>query len=128
MNQGTIINRYSSMKGISLTGFLFYVILVIFFVLLAIKLLPPYFENAQVKEALKLTAQEPNAARLGIDKIRSSIARKLDMNNVRGVTANELKFELVDKQRYMVMDYEHRIHMVYNIDCVLVFKNREPLK
>ena len=96
-----------------------------FFLLFAFRVVPLYAENRYVISALK--SLEDGGSRLA-DMSDAEIKKKLTnfymVNNVRseGPTKN-IDIDRSNNKVVVMIDYETRVNLFYNIDLVLVFKN-----
>lgn len=113
------------MRGATLITILVMALLVIFACVIVIRLVPPYLSNYGVQDALKELAATPDADHFSVPKLKDSLSRKLQASYVKGVTADNLEIIKVDKQVTLKMKYESRVHLLGNIDAVLMFDNEE---
>lgn len=111
-------------KGITITSFLFVLIVIGFAVKLAIPIAPVYFDHYTINNAMKALAKEPDVAKMSKAKVRDLFQRKLQVNNVKNVGPDDLQFEKVDGEPFLILSYEVRKHVIGNIDAVMVFKEQ----
>lgn len=115
----------NSQSGLGMIQTLLVVLVAGFFLWSAFKIIPVYSENMYVKSALRSLAS-------GGEKIEdmsdTEITKKLTnfymVNNVRseGPTKN-IKIEREAEKAVVIVDYETRVPLMYNIDVVVKFEN-----
>lgn len=115
-------------SGLSMAGFLITLTVVIFFLFCAMKIVPMYIEYYSVKEALKDIANTSAATPATKDEIRVQFAKHLEMSYANYVkTLNVLRFETGPEGKKMVVDYERREPLFWNLDVVGKFHAEEVL-
>ncbi len=116
-------------SGLSMSGFLITLCLVIFFLYCGMKIVPMYIEFYSVKSALKGIASSSEQATAPKDQIRTFFDRRLSMSYAEYVRTQKdaLKFERGDGGMKMVVDYERREPLFLNLDVVGKFHAEQPL-
>lgn len=115
-------------SGLSMAGFLITLTVVIFFLFCAMKIVPMYIEFYSVKEALKDIAQSTESTNSTKDQIRVLFAKHLEMSYANYVkTLNVLRFENGPDGKKMVVDYERREPLFWNLDVVGKFHAEQVL-
>ena len=111
-------------KGLGVVGFLIVIGLVIFFAYLAFLLVPPYYESYAVNDAIKELAKDPEITAMSKVKLKDALTRKLQVNNIRNFTTNEVAIEEDAGKSYLVLNYEVRVNVFKNLDAVMRFDNK----
>lgn len=107
--------------GMTLLGMIIVLGLIAFFVLLTLRLLPPYMENFKVAETLESLRNEPDVTRKPPSEIRKLIQRRFIINDVTRIDARDVKISN-DKGRMTVRaQYEIRVPILGNVDAVTRF-------
>lgn len=116
-----------SQQGLSLTGFLIFLMVLGFIAWMVMKLLPAYLEYGKVKQSMKSVAQDSS---VGTDapSIREALQKRLDVNDVDQVKAKDIQLRPESGERAMEYSYERRIPLVANLDIVASFEIKEPAK
>lgn len=113
---------YRQVKGMTVAGFLFVILVIGVVAKLAIPLAPAYFNHYAIKNAMKDLAQEPNLTKMTKAKIRDLFQRKLSVNNIQEIKSENLEIEKrADDQEWLILNYEVRKHVIANIDAVILF-------
>jgi hypothetical protein len=115
-------------RGITMTGFLITLTLLIFFAYCGMKIGPMYMEFYSVKQALKGLANDQEMATASKDKIRQMFLRKLDMSYAEHVKKMDpLKFENTDGGLKLLVEYEQREELFANLDVVGKFQAEQVI-
>lgn len=114
-------------RGLSLLGFMFILILVLFFTYIGIKLVPIYLNHMSVVSEMKAIASEPGAANQPPNTIRRQLMRRLDVSYVDHVEGEHIRIEQADAIN-LVVRYDVEQHLIGNIDAIVRFHRVEPLR
>ena len=118
--------RYlAGQRGFSMIQWMLIILVAGFFLLFAFRVVPLYAENRYVVTALK--SLEDGGSRLSDmtdAEIRKKLANFYMINNVRseGPTKN-IEIDRSNNNVLVMIDYETRVNLFYNIDLVLTFEN-----
>ena len=115
----------SRQSGMSLIAYLIVLALVGFIIYLGMKIGPTYLEYYTLRKAVDRVAAEAEAADIG--SIRSKMERQMTIDYA------EFKPEFVTVQRdnnqlNLVLNYEIRKPLVYNLDFVAKFQHSAPIR
>ncbi|NBB92423.1 MAG: DUF4845 domain-containing protein [Gammaproteobacteria bacterium] len=114
-------------RGLSLLGFIFILILVLFFTYIGIKLVPIYLNHMSVVSELKAVASEPGSANKPPNTIRRELLTRLDVSYVDNVRGEHITVERGETMQ-LVVAYDVEQHLIANIDAVVRFRSAEPLR
>lgn len=114
-------------RGLSLLGFIFILVLVLFFTYIGIKLVPIYLNHMSVVSEMKAIASEPGTANQPPNTIRRNLIRRLDVSYVDHVKPEHIRIEQADGVN-LVVSYEVEEHLIGNIDVVVRFHRVEALR
>lgn len=94
-------------------------------ILCAVKILPIYFEDTYVKDALKsLASNNDNILDLESADIRRQLQKYSQVNTMGSVQAKSFKVQRYDGRVIVNSVYEIRIPIALNIDAVMSFKHQ----
>ncbi|MDA8752832.1 DUF4845 domain-containing protein [Halieaceae bacterium] len=119
------MNMRKRQAGMSIPGMLAIAIMVGFFVMCAIRMVPGYFEYLTVKEIVTKVATEFNPEEDTIADIRRKLANLLNTNQVYGIQPREIEVFRKDGKTYIDARYEVRIPVLGRIDAVMNFDDLE---
>lgn len=112
----------ATQRGMTFWGLLVVFGLIIFFVVLALKLLPPYMEYGKVKTALENVARQPEAGSMERADIKNALDRRFAIEDVNDVNLDKNLF--VEKKPGVTtirIAYERRVPLAYNITALIEF-------
>ncbi|MEQ1591756.1 MAG: DUF4845 domain-containing protein [Thiobacillaceae bacterium] len=120
MHQG--INLHHTQRGVSMIGFLFMAVVLIFIAMLAMKLVPAYIEFFSVKKILATMGQESETKGMSNAEIRNSFAKRANVGYVTVVKPDDLSIDRSGGNMAISAEYEYRTPLVANISLVVDFK------
>lgn len=115
-------------RGMTLIGFLLVLAVVGVFIYMGMKLIPMYTEFYSVKQAMEGLSKEPGIAESDAAKVRDLLFRRFDISYVQSVKPADVKLTRKEAGWMMVIEYEVRRPLIYNIDVVGHFKNEKELR
>lgn len=121
------MNSMPNQRGLSLLGFMFVLVLVLFFTYIGIKLVPVYLNHMSVTSEVKAVASEPGSANKAPNTIRRDLIRRLGVSYVDYVEPQHITIERGD-QVQLVVQYEVQQHLIGNIDALIRFRSAETLR
>jgi len=114
--------RSDHQLGFSMLAFLFWVVLAAFVMTVLVKLGPVYVTNWTIRSVMEEVSHLPEALEGGKKGVRDQLWRRLEINDV--TTVEPSAFSIVDEpggNLMIVLDYEVRVHMFFNVDAVVSF-------
>ncbi len=115
------MNRWHHQKGMTAIGWLLVLGLIAFFTLITLRLVPAYLEFSKVTSVLESLQDEPGITRKTRGEIFSLISKRFDVNDVYQVEAKQVKITKDKGVLKVSINYEHREHLVGNVDVVTTF-------
>ena len=100
--------------------------IVLFFMYLAIKLVPAYMEYFSIKNSLESVAEETNS-RSSKSDIRRLIAGRFGVNSIDSVKPDDVEVKDITGGKALYIEYENRISLFGNVSALVEFKHEEPL-
>lgn len=114
----------NTQKGMTAIGWLLMLALIGFFVLIVLRLAPVYLEYSKVVAVLEDVANEPNLREMTRSEINNLMGRRLDVNDVKTVTAKDAIVNTEEGVTTIEMKYERREHFLGNVDIVAKFDKK----
>ncbi len=108
-------------RGMSFGVVLVVIVLVVFFVRVAIAMVPAYTGFWQVQSIMDGLPERPEIIAKGPRGIMQSISTQLGINNIDSVSRNDFKLERVSDGLNLALSYEVRKHLIANVDVVMAF-------
>jgi len=109
-------------KGLTLSGFIMWAILVVIVLLLGFKLAPPYMEFQAIQKLMKNLANDPGL-RVGDYRkmIGGNFALRGGIDNITSLSANDLVINKEGEKVVITADYVVRVPIVGNINACIDF-------
>lgn len=111
-------------RGMFSLGSLYLVLSLGFFVFLAFKVVPPYFDNMYIKQGLQdLAVLDGQGDGLTSTDIRRRLGNFFTVNNVRGNVTEKIKIKRKGGNVLVMIDYEKRVPLFANMEVTMTFEN-----
>lgn len=114
-------------RGFALGKFLLILALVIFFVTLAIKMVPAYLTYYQVRSVMERVVDKPELRGAGAREVLAAVDRQLNIESIRSVGRDDFGFERSGDEVVLALDYEVREHIGFNVDVLMQFDHQVVL-
>ncbi len=111
----------SQQRGLTMLGFLFVAVMLIFVAMLAMKLVPAYIEFFSVKKILNTMGQESDLKSKSNAEIRNDFIKRADVGYVTVVKPEDLTIDRRDGGLVVSADYVFRSKLVGNVSIVVDF-------
>ena len=117
----------SKQRGLTFLGFLMVMVVVAGIAIIAMNLVPVYSESFSVKRAMEDLAAEPGVENKDLVQLQKMLQKRFDIDYVESVIAKEAKLVRDKGKNQLVLNYEVRKPLVYNLDFVAKFDNTVDL-
>lgn len=120
-----IMNRQYQ-DGMTAAGWMIIMAIVLFFMYLAIKLVPAYMEYFSIKSSIQSVAEEAdsNSSKSDIERL---VAGRFSVNNIDIIKAKDVEVKEITGGKALYVEYENRISLFGNVSALVEFKHEEPL-
>lgn len=109
-------------SGVGMVGWLIIVLIVGLIMAQAFKLIPHYIESFSINSELKNIAETPEGMEsMSVTDIKKQLSAFYRVNNISTEVNKGTTVSRKDGRTLIDMQYEHRVHMFYNIDAVVTF-------
>ena len=108
-------------RGMTPIGWILVFLLIAFFTLIALKLVPIYLDSFTVGSVISDLKKEPGIAAKTPREVVAIIEKRLDINMVEGITADDIFVEKIGDTMTISTEYEIRDKMVGNVDVIVSF-------
>ncbi len=109
--------------GMTYMGMLIMLIVIAFFAVVLIKVLPLYMEHFNVTSSLKSLAQDTKDGQGAMTpmEVEKLLSNRLSINDVQHVTRDDIKVTRDGHRLVVDVSYEARVHLFGNLDVVAKF-------
>lgn len=116
-----VLHKQQGMSGISM---MIVIGLAVSFFLLALKIGPIYVDHTKVTSILSSLKNNPEVASENPDQIMSRIFKFFDINNVSGISKDNITIEIEDNgQTKVEIEYEVAQKLIGNLSVLVNFKD-----
>jgi hypothetical protein len=115
------MNMRHRQSGMSVIGMLIIGIMVGFFAMCAIRMVPPYLEYLSVKEIITKVATEKVAGDVTIPDLRRRIDNLFNTNQIYALAPRDVKVYRKDGKTYIDASYEVRTPVAGRVDSIMNF-------
>lgn len=113
-------------RGISFIGFVIVLAVAGFFLFLGMRIGPTYLEYYTMRTAVNRVASEVGS--LDQVKIREAISRQMQVDYVSSYRPDFVRVQMEGNQALLVLKYEIRKPLIYNLDFVAKFEHSAPIR
>lgn len=110
-----------SQRGVSLSGFLLWAIVLCFAALLGFKVGPPYFEFMKVKKQLEATASDPEAQSGQRRDVENAFTKRATIEDITAVTAKDITISKEGDGIVLSVEYSTCVPVVANLKACMDF-------
>ncbi|HLR87533.1 MAG TPA: DUF4845 domain-containing protein [Wenzhouxiangella sp.] len=114
-------------RGMTLIGFVFLLLVVLFFTFIGIKIVPVYMNHVSLMSEVKSIASQPGAANKSPNAIRKELASRIEISYIKHIEPRHIKIETGTNARVLVK-YDVEQHLLGNIDAIIRFDSAQPLQ
>ncbi|MFQ5757374.1 MAG: DUF4845 domain-containing protein [Acidiferrobacterales bacterium] len=112
----------SHQTGVTLWAMISISVLVIFFALLVIKLIPPYLADLKVRSALDSIERQAKGSSMSNTQIMIALEKRFDIDSITHVNVREdVVIEREGRMKIVRIAYEAQVPLVFNISALLEF-------
>ena len=113
------MNTRQRQSGMSMLGILSILLMVGFFILCAIRIIPPYTEYLTVKRIVSKMATETDPVTESPSDIRRKFANLFNTNQIYKLDYKDVEIYSKGGKTYIDANYEVRLPIMWRIDAVL---------
>lgn len=119
----------SRQSGVTMWAMISISVLVIFFGLLVIKLVPPYLADLKVRGALASIEREAKGRNMNNAQILLALEKRFDIDSVTHVNVREdVVIERRGRTRIVRIAYEVQVPLAFNISALLEFDDSAEVR
>ena len=108
-------------RGMTAVGWLLVLVLIVVFTIVGLKLIPMYMDSYKVTASLESLVDDPKAKGRPAVEIRKLLMKRLDINMVSDVSAQDVSISRTRSGIIVEVDYEARRSLFGNLFMVVVY-------
>lgn len=117
----------SKQKGMTLTGWMTVIALILFFALLGMKIIPIYLENLTVKDVIESLKDEPLITKKSRVQVRDMVMKRLDINGVYDLKKEHVTVKKSPGVMKVDVSYTVQKKLAGNMDILVSFSEQVEL-
>ncbi len=117
---------HARQRGMSFIGFIIVLAVAGFFLYLGMKIGPTYLEFWSMRKAVDKVAAEVKSPDLAA--IRQAMERQMTIDYAESYRAEFVRVQREGNQAVLVLNYEIRKPLIYNLDFVAKFNHSAPIQ
>jgi hypothetical protein len=117
------ISMPSRQFGLSFSGFLIGVFILLAVSLLGMKLIPAYLQNAQITRLFVAIAHDPEMQRASKREIRNSFVKRASIDNITSISAEDIEVDSSAGSLVLSTQYSVKLPLVANVSLCIDFKS-----
>ncbi|SEN08077.1 DUF4845 domain-containing protein [Nitrosomonas marina] len=116
-----LCGQHANQYGVTLTGMLFWSVVLILFVLLGMKVAPVYIENASIKKNLVAVASDSTLNKATPTQIRLAFSKRAQIDGITAITAKDITIARENGQNILSVVYSEKVPLFANISLEFDF-------
>ena len=107
-------------EGVTLTGFLFVAVIVVFIILFGLKVGPPYLEYFAIKKQFQAIAADP-VSRGTRREIEGAFAARATIENIKSINYSDIQINKEGNEVVISAEYSVRVPLFGNLSACMDF-------
>lgn len=115
-------------QGMTLISWIIMLVIIGLVALIALRLVPVYMNSFTVGSIVDGLGTDASLNSRNRGEIRRAFDKRLTINDVENVSSSMLQFEEVAGGVRLVVEYDHRVDLMGNLDAVATFRKEAVLR
>jgi hypothetical protein len=115
-------------RGVSFSGFLMVVVVLIFAAVGGMKILPAYIQDNEIKGIFDTIARDPEMQGAQVKDVREAFAKRAMMNNIKIVSPADIEVSKDGGRLSLSVSYVVKIPLISNATLLLEFNTSNSSK
>lgn len=116
-----MVTMTNKQRGVSLSGMLAVVVVLVFVAIAGLKVLPPYINNKTIQSQLEELSRDPELKGATVSTIRLAFMKRATMSNITAISAEDIEIGKDGDNLTLSANYTVKIPLVANATLVLEF-------
>lgn len=108
-------------RGMSFSGFILGIFILVLVSMLGLKLIPAYMENGEINKVFSEIANDPDMHSASPHDIRTSFSKHAVIDSITAIKAEDLDIAMDNGTPVLSANYEVKIPLVGNVSLLLDF-------
>ena len=108
-------------RGITFGGMLFGAFLLVLLGMLALKIIPAYMQEAQIKKIFIEIARNPDMQKAPLSEIRNSFEKRASIDGIKSIKAGDIDISSDNGRPFLSISYSVKIPLGGNVSLLMEF-------
>lgn len=108
-------------RGITFGGFVFGAFILVVVSIFALKLIPAYMEDAQIKNVFNAIAHDPDMQKASPRDIRNSFDKRASIDAIKSIKAEDIEISSDNGKPFLSASYSVKVPLSGNVSLVMEF-------
>jgi hypothetical protein len=113
--------RRTSQQGLSFTGFLFGAFALVLVMMIGLKLIPAYMQDAEIKKMFNVISGDPDMQKASLREIRASFGKRASIDNITAIKPEDIEIQLDSGRPVLSASYTVIIPLAGNVSLSIAF-------
>lgn len=110
-----------SQYGLSFTGFMLGVVILVLASLIGLKMIPAYLQDAEVKNLFVTIANDPDMQKASLRDIRTSFNKRASINSITAISGEDIEISTSTGKLILSSSYAVKVPLAGNVSLCLDF-------
>jgi hypothetical protein len=115
-------------QGMTFIGYVIILAIIGFFVLIILKLTPPYLEYFRVKRQLQSLEEEAGLRTKSSAQVRKLLQRRFGVDDIEGIPPDQIKIAKKEAEVKIDITWQRQVHMMGNVEALLSFDIKKEFR
>lgn len=118
------MNTVTPMKqcGVTFGGFVFGAFILVLAAIFALKLIPPYIEDAQLRSIFNAISRDPEMQNAPLREVRASFERRASIEGLKSIKSEDIEISVDNGRPFLSTSYSVKVPLVGNASLILEFQ------
>jgi hypothetical protein len=109
-------------KGISLSGFMVWSVILILIAISSLRIAPAYIEYSTIQKNLTAIIKDTNSQNMDLNQIRLSFNKRAQIDNIKSVNGSDIKINKENGRIILSTEYTIKIPLIANLSLNIDFE------
>jgi hypothetical protein len=119
--KGNAVNKFKNQRGLSFSGFILGAFILVLVIMLGLKLIPAYLQNAEINKVFAEISSDPEMQKASMHDIRMSFGKRATIDNLTAIKPEDIEIDTDTGKPVLSASYAVKIPLAGNISLYLDF-------
>ena len=113
--------KFKNQRGLSFSGFILGAFILVLVIMLGLKLIPAYLQNAEINKVFAEISSDPEMQKASMHDIRMSFGKRATIDNLTAIKPEDIEIDTDTGKPVLSASYAVKIPLAGNISLYLDF-------